>query len=454
MGCSYRPALVRLTASGTLEPGYGKDGVLYPSAPEPPGIETSEPMAPSLLLAADGTSFLSGGTYGRGAYIFGLQSDGSPIAGFGDGGVVRELPTMPSDARPVGLAIGAGGAVGVAMQGEPLRVHSESFLLAFRRDGTPDASTDALSDKVPAAPIQVPIVAPLADGREGFLAIRGGGRPGILRFGPSGVNRGYGTEGLASFPRGFEGTQLLHGAGGRVFAIGGFFHGAGFAIVALRRDGSLDRSYGSGGVVRLRLGPPYDTRVSAAAERPGGSLLLVGRIDGKAGAVRVLPDGTLDRSFGRGGREILLGRHTVAAALVAQKGGLVVACSREVDHRRRGSILVRLGDDGRPDPRFARAGYLRASPEAMPLSVLASRGDLVTVSALGAPGGGVILRGYLADGHPDPAFGNRGKTAAAGDQRLPFRAIAAASQQGGRIVVLGSVGNGPFRQRAELLGFR
>ena len=442
-------------AAGVLDQSYGKGGIAVLVAPEVPRIEASEPSSVGLLLAPEGRAFVSGGTYGRGAFVFGLEPNGAPIRGFGQDGVVRESPTMPSDAHPIGLAIGPGGRIDVAAKGEPIRVRSESFMLTFRRDGSLNTSVGAGSGKLPASPLEIPVLPPIADGRHHFLAIRESRPASVVRFGPNGLARGYGTEGRAVLPRGFTAIQLLHAKHGRLFVIGKFPGETGFAVVALGPGGSLDSRYGRGGVARLRIGKPRDTSVASGVARPDGSLLLVGQIGGAAGAVRLLPDGAIDRRFGRDGRTVILGHHTVATGAIRQGSETVITCSREYDGHRRGSILVGLESDGRAEPTFGKGGSLYASRTSVPLAAFASGSDLILVTALKpGQGGGVVVRGYRPSGLPDPTFGVRGTAIAARRQRQPFRAIAAMPQAEGKIVVLGSVGHGLFRQRAELLRFR
>jgi hypothetical protein len=440
-----------VTPSGTLEKSYGKGGVLIPRAPDLPPIETSEPEPLSLLLAPEGRAYLSGQTAGRGGFIFAREPDGAPDFSFGKAGLVRESPTLPSNAGPVSLTLGPGAAIDVLAFGEPIYGGGESFITRLRPDGRRPTAA-----KVPVAPIRKSFFSPLAVGRDHFLAIAVDElAPTVIdSFGPAGLSRAYGTDGAYVPPRAFTPLQLLRAGAGRVLVLGRFRGRSGFAVIGLDRYGDLDRRYGNDGVVALHLGPPRDTRVASGTVSGDGSLLLTGQISGDAGVVRLKPDGSLDRRFGQAGRLRVLGRHTVATSAVQVGGELVISCSREYDGRRRGSIFVGLRPAGKIDRAFAAGGLLRAFETSVPLAVLAAGPALISAKALGPHRGGVLLRAYLPDGRPDEAFGHHGETTVATGQNRRFKPIAAAVQAAGRIVVLGRAGRGPFRQRADLLRIR
>jgi uncharacterized delta-60 repeat protein len=460
--CAYRPALVRLTSTGTLDPGYGNGGVVIPRAPEPPPIEAvelpglAEPPKLSLLVGSDGKAYLSGGAYGRGGFLFAREDDGSPDLGFGERGVVRFLPTLPSDARPVALTLGSGGAIDVTAEGEPFRFGSESSVLRFRPDGTLGRSKSEPPVTVPVAPLLAFLRFTLPDGPDHFLGVAESelSPDRIVRFGPAGLAPRFGREGAIELPHGFTPVDLLHGLGRRLLVVGRFPGQTGYAVLALGRHGRPVGAYGDDGLVRLHLGPPHDTWVSSATVEPDGSVVLIGRLDDRAGAVRLLPGGDIDTNFGHAGRLKFLGLHAVATQAVRFGSELVIGCSREQGGNRHGSTLVALSSRGRIDREFGSRGHVAITSGLPPLAILRSGQDLVTVFAAPASAGGVRLRAYLADGNPDLRFGNDGTALVATGQRRPFRLIAATVQKDGKILVLGQVGDGAFRRQAEILRFR
>jgi uncharacterized delta-60 repeat protein len=87
-----------------------------------------------------------------------------------------------------------------------------------------------------------------------------------------------------------------------------------FLIVRLNSDGSLDSTFGSQGSVRIDFNQD-DDRAMAVAQQPDGKLVVVGgartAASGPGGSIRgdfdlaiarLLPNGTLDTSFGSGGK--------------------------------------------------------------------------------------------------------------------------------------------------------
>jgi len=159
--------------------------------------------------------------------------------------------------------------------------------------------------------------------------------------------------------------------------------------------------------------------------------------------------GTLDRSFGTGGVVLTddAGSHDVARdVLVLPDGRLVTAgfWGRTDGDRNTFDLgLARYDQHGRLDPTFGGDG--RVATEFLPggyeeaLAVLPGpRGSVIAVGTAFPPSGTdprFALARYLPDGRLDPAFGEGGKVTTSAGQ-LTF-ATAAAVQADGRIVVAG-----------------
>lgn len=111
-GCDFFPVLVRFTAAGALDPGFGEKGRAAVSAPSgpalgPDGILTALAVAPNGQVLAAGDR---GG--GRGdAFLLGLQPDGRPDLGFGRSGSISEVRKAPSVTEAGGLAIEPNGEI-------------------------------------------------------------------------------------------------------------------------------------------------------------------------------------------------------------------------------------------------------------------------------------------------------------------------------------------------------
>ncbi|WP_328874619.1 calcium-binding protein [Streptomyces sp. NBC_00287] len=217
---------------------------------------------------------------------------------------------------------------------------------------------------------------------------------------------------------------------------------------ALAAPGDLDASFGDGGQVYVHNGlvsAGYDL-----ALQPDGKIVTVG-LSQDAGwlttdfsLMRHHTDGSIDTSFGNGG-EVLTdfdGGEDYAHAVTLQSDGKIVVAGRsELPGEGWHFTVARYAADGSLDTGFGDGGRLRtefgSASEAHAVAVQ-SDGRIV---AAGEAGGRFALVRYLADGTPDPAFGDAGRVT------TPFEAGGAygydlALQSDGRVVVAGSAGSG------------
>lgn len=137
--------------------------------------------------------------------------------------------------------------------------------------------------------------APMPDG--GFLVRTSG--ESIGRYLADGSrDRGFGEDGYLI---GVGATDIATTAEGRIYALG-YGKGEGVRLSRLLPDGSPDPSFGRGGTVDLGHTPPIEAMLLA----PGGAIFLAGtNFDGKGGtaveALRVRPDGQVDANYGHQG---------------------------------------------------------------------------------------------------------------------------------------------------------
>src|SRR5262245_44883205 len=162
---------------------------------------------------------------------------------------------------------------------------------------------------------------------------------GVARYQPNGtLDPSFGTGGVVLTPFGSY-YPLVEGVlvqpDGRIVVAARINPSSGGDIGLLRYDagGVLDPSFGSGGVVITSLGGPAED-TAAVALQPDGKIVVAADTSADfggppSGDVLVLPyqpDGTLDTSFGIGGvATIDFGGRDEALALVLEPGGIVVA---------------------------------------------------------------------------------------------------------------------------------
>ena len=132
--------------------------------------------------------------------------------------------------------------------------------------------------------------------------------------------------------------------------------GSNFALVRYRPDGSLDSSFGRSGLVTTDFGGR--DRADALALQPDGRIVVAGRAGPGMALARYRPDGSLDASFGTGGRVVIQGR-SKATDVLLQPDGKIVVLERSCVPGGAASRLSRFSRDGSPDLTFGRQGTAR-----------------------------------------------------------------------------------------------
>ncbi|HZO05641.1 MAG TPA: hypothetical protein VFB52_04585, partial [Solirubrobacterales bacterium] len=238
----------------------------------------------------------------------------------------------------------------------------------------------------------------------------------VARFLPDGApDPSFGGDGSVVFPgkprflRGYPGSVLIQ-PDGRILLIGqpGSEGRAELEVVRLEPDGSFDRSYGGDGFVSVFLSKTAylfaNDGGGAIAFRDGKlTVALESESGGSDRAYRFNSDGSLDLSFGGDGRvdqELLVGRKSDLA---------VDAAGRTVATAEYGRV-IRLLPDGSLDPSFGDAGIVRLGDgfEARAVSALAD-GRLALAGVANEhpePGPREAFVARLDEaGRPDPGFG-------------------------------------------------
>jgi uncharacterized delta-60 repeat protein len=181
---------------------------------------------------------------------------------------------------------------------------------------------------------------------------------------------------------------------GRIVAIG--VVSGSFALVRLLPNGRLDASFGRGGVVLSGFGSSDGNHPPRLALQPDGKLVVAGtgyNAPGSAVAVmRLNPDGSFDASFADGGKRVFtvgpLGDIGQDVALQPD-GKIVVAGYTQRDMGNSDFAAIRLTPSGDLDPSFGSGGV--AVVPMIPDSGL----DVASSVAI-APDGGVLMAGVTA----------------------------------------------------------
>jgi uncharacterized delta-60 repeat protein len=194
------------------------------------------------------------------------------------------------------------------------------------------------------------------------------------------------------------------------------FYNSDFALARLNSNGRLDATFGTGGKVVTDFFDDTDFATDVAVQ-PDGKIVLVGSIgpnaEGQAslGLARYHSDGSLDQTFGIGGKVTKeLDDFVAVQAIVIQPDGkiLVAVSSFEINVVLPFHVnfyLARYHSDGRPDTTFGPDGLLTTE---FYISGLALQPDGKIVGA-GSLGSGFAVARYNLDGSPDTTFNGDGK---------------------------------------------
>jgi uncharacterized delta-60 repeat protein len=134
-------------------------------------------------------------------------------------------------------------------------------------------------------------------------------------------------------------------------------------LVRYNQDGTLDPTFGEGGIVTAGLGSPVPEYASDLAIQADGKIVTAGRsggISGGFGLARYNPDGTPDTGFSGDGRvrtDFTPRTLDIASAVAIQASGKIVAAGRSD-----GSFaLARYNPNGTPDTTFSGNGKVRTN---------------------------------------------------------------------------------------------
>ena len=237
--------------------------------------------------------------------------------------------------------------------------------------------------------------------------------------------------------------------GGTAFT-GDIFSAADFALVRYNLDGSLDTSFGVGGKVLTDFAGNQD-EIHGLTIQADGKILAVGRVRNTAGIhfglARYHPNGTLDSTFGTGGKVVANVRldDSEANAVLIQPDGRIVAAGRGTSSSPTNInfALARFNPNGSFDTTFGTGGTVVTDMGGFDIAndlALQLDGKLIAAGFKGnvAERDNYALARYNPDGSLDDTFGSGGKVET--DFFLADdRGRSVALQADGKILVAGGV---------------
>lgn len=395
---------------------------------EEPMQHASRPPHPVAATIARGAALLMALT------VTLFAAPGSLDPSFGSSGkVTTDFSTGGGSGDYANAAVGALGFIVAA--GQSNAAGSEDFALArYTPNGTLDPTfgvggkvlTDfsGSSDRAFAAALD-------GLGRT-VLAGRSGDSFALARYLLNGSLDGtFGTAGrvTTSFPSSFiaQANAVAIQSNGKIVAAG--LADGNFALARYNSDGSLDTSFGTGGIVTTHIGAPSETgQIHAIAIQTDGKIVAAGvhspetstnNFSADFAVARYNTNGSLDATFGLGGvfTQDVSGTITsdYANAVVVLSTGKIVAggFAAAVDNHAQFALL-RLTANGALDVTFGANGQVvtRFGPGYSEISSLAvqTNGQIVAGGYVDNTGQDFAVARYSANGALDQSFGNGGVT--------------------------------------------
>jgi uncharacterized delta-60 repeat protein len=369
-------AVLRYRAGGRLDRGFGRDGVVVTDVSKREDSASAVAMQPNGKVVVVGTANVAGRET---ITIVRYRRAGALDRTFGAQGIATVDVGAPTDnetgedvaIQPNGKLVVAGSVSG-----------SSSFALArLDRLGEPDDTFDG--DGVATADVggELAVTSSLAIQPDGEIVVAGAswteaGFDGIamVRFAADGqVDGTFGTGGIATaeFTAGSDGGGDWAGGvaiqrNSRIVVAGDAGgpaeYTSSFGVARFLANGSLDPSFHGEGTVRTNF-TRWDDSASDVAIQANGKIVVVGVAGYMWGSVptfaiaRYRADGTLDPSFGDGGKL----RTRVGGVQPGQQTDIVGSWASAVALQADGRIVVAGDVDraaaGRIDGRLAVARY-------------------------------------------------------------------------------------------------
>lgn len=233
---------------------------------------------------------------------------------------------------------------------------------------------------------------------------------------------------------------------GKIVAVG--LAGGDFAVARYNANGTLDTTFGTGGLVTTDFGG--FEQGNGVALQPDGKIVVIGPLGGTLGIARYNPDGSLDPTFGTGGKVATDASPSYDGAFdVAISGAKIVVAGSTGLYPFGASdfLLLRYNGDGSLDSSFGSGGIVTTdfggSETVFGVAVSGDAKITAAGATKGTSPGDFALARYNADGSLDAGFGSGGKVTtdfASGSDDLGTALVVA---EDGRVTVAGGTSSAP-----------
>jgi uncharacterized delta-60 repeat protein len=310
-------ALARYLSNGTLDSGFGTNGVVI----------TPSGFIPDLVLQPDGKILLAGTEGNLDFKVVRYETNGTLDNEFDtDGIALATMSTIKAEAR--GVALGPDGKITVVGYAEVSADNQDYAVARFNSDGSPDTAfdTDGIVTTEPGT-LSNDFGQAVALQSDGKIVVAGqvSFETGVVRYNVDGsLDTGFGANGVVTtdvsdlLGAKIGGSEDVYAIAtqpdGKILVSGSSISASntrGFMVVRYNPDGSLDNTFGSGGmVVTTIVGNGGNQYAADVVVQPDGKILLAGTYIGAPNdhdfaLLRYDANGNLDTSFDTDGIAVL-----------------------------------------------------------------------------------------------------------------------------------------------------
>ena len=323
-------AVARLLSDGSLDPAFGTDGKLSTSIPG-----STWNIVNGLAIQTDGKIIAAGGY--SGFVVARYNANGTLDTSFGGTGVVTTQAGV-SVSVAYSVALQTDGKIIAGGSGDQYSPYGVRFtLIRYNANGTLDTTfgTGGIAQTlVEGFTATIRSVTLQPDGRivAGGYAYNGSNYDfAFARFNADGtLDTTFGTGGTLTAAIG-TGDDICYAVqlqtNGKIVAAGYTVSGgaSSFALLRFETNGTLDTTFGSGGHVTTDFG--VASQAYGLAIQTNGRIVVAGYAFNLGFTLaRYLPDGTLDATFGTGGKvSTNAGGLSLAETLALQVDGKIIA---------------------------------------------------------------------------------------------------------------------------------